>query len=104
MGGPRAMGVEIQRCKNHLVVRVVPLFTQLKPSSCVSVFPSTLARLAVKLETPAGSSIAWNMASSLMVTCHLTRLLGTTASKHSSQKLVLESMFLELFLLTWSQL
>merc|ERR1711874_24965 len=100
VAGPYAMGVEIQRCKNHLVVRVVLLFTNLKQSSCVNVSLSTLARLAAKLETPAGSSTALNMASSPMVICHQTRPSGMTASRLSFLKPEVENMCQGLSLLT----
>ncbi|VCX26665.1 unnamed protein product [Gulo gulo] len=38
--------------------------------------PSTLVRLVSKWAMPAGSSTAWNMASSLMVSCQVTKPLA----------------------------
>merc|ERR1711892_1595052 len=58
--------------------------------SCVSVSLFTSVRLAVKLVTPAGSFTVSSMASSLMVTCHLTRHLGMTPSRLSFLKLEVE--------------
>merc|ERR1712198_519757 len=58
-----------------------------KHQSCVSAFLFTLAKPVAKSATPVGSSTALSMESNLMVTCHLTRLSGTTLSKLFSLKL-----------------
>merc|ERR1712018_394857 len=75
-------------------------------SICVSASRSMLDKLVVKLEMLAGSCTAWNMESSPMDKCQVTRLLEveTTRSTPSSVKLVLESMSPELYSWTWSHL
>merc|ERR1711892_1197519 len=84
---------QIQRCKNHLVFRVVLCIQELKNSSCVNVSQSTSAKLESRLETPVGSYTALSMASSPMVICHQTKLLEMTPSKPSSQRLEVASTF-----------
>merc|ERR1711892_1396337 len=81
---------QIQRCKNHLVFRVVLCIQELKNSSCVNVSQSTSAKLESRSVTPVGSYTALNMASSPMVICHQTKLLEMTPSKPSSQRLDVE--------------
>merc|ERR1711892_1427749 len=81
---------QIQRCKNHLVFRVVLCIQELKNSSCVNVPQSTSAKLESRSVTPVGSYTALNMASSPMVICHQTKLLEMTPSKPSSQRLDVE--------------
>lgn len=72
----------------------------------VNVSQSTLAKLVYKLAMPAGSCIAWNMASNLMAKCPLTRLLEveTIVSTPSSVRLVLANMYPELSSSIWSLL
>merc|ERR1711892_530789 len=95
---------QIQRCKNHLVFRVVLCIQELKNSSCVNVSQSTSAKLESRSVTPVGSYTALNMASSPMVICHQTKLLEMTPSKPSSQRLEVANTFPGLSLLTWNQL
>merc|ERR1711892_199177 len=95
---------QIQRCKNHLVFRVVLCIQKLKNSSCVNVSQSTSAKLESKSVTPVGSYTALNMASSPMVICHQTKLLEMTPSKPSSQRLEVANTFPGLSLLTWNQM
>merc|ERR1712198_291300 len=64
-------------------------------SKCVNASLSTLAKLAVRLVTPVGSSTAWSMAFSQMGTCHQIRLLEMILSQPSSLKLGVVSMFQE---------
>merc|ERR1712136_77363 len=66
----------------------------------------TLDKQVARLVTLHGSCIAWNMVSSLMVKCHLTKLseVEMIPSTPSSVKLVLENMYRELFLSTLNQL
>ncbi|XP_029811361.1 uncharacterized protein LOC115305219 [Suricata suricatta] len=65
-----------------------------KSQSCASASPSTLARLVFRSAMPAGSSTAWNTASSPMARCQVTRPLGEemTPSTPSSVRRVLASM------------
>merc|ERR1711892_682371 len=95
---------QIQRCKNHLVFRVVLCIQELKNSSCVNVSQSTSAKLESRSVTPVGSYTALSMASSPMVICHQTKLLEMTPSKPSSQRLEEANTFPGLSLLTWNQL
>merc|ERR1712071_286016 len=45
-------------------------------STCVNVSLSTSVKLVSRSVMPAGSCIAWNMESNLMVRCHQTKLLA----------------------------
>merc|ERR1712117_259866 len=94
------MGVVCGRCKSPLR----DLLANHNPQSCVSASPSTSARPAARSETPAGSSTASNMASSLTATCPPTRPSGTTPSRPSSPKLELASTSQEQSSSIWSLL
>merc|ERR1711997_1429383 len=68
----------------------------------VSLFMS--AKLVARWAMPAGNSTAWNMESSLMDKCLLTKPLVAemTHSIPFSQKLDLENTYPELYLLIWN--
>ena len=72
----------------------------------VNVSQFILAKLAAKSVMPVGNSTAWNMVSSPMDKCHLTKPLEpeTIPSTPSSQKLVLASMYQEQYLSIWNPL
>ncbi|KAK2093523.1 hypothetical protein P7K49_027261 [Saguinus oedipus] len=71
---------------------------------CVSASPSTLARLVSRLAMPTGSSTAWNMASSPMARCQVTRPLveggvdsfNTFFSEKGTGKHVSRAVFVDL--------
>ena len=75
-------------------------------SSSVIVSQYTWVRLVSRLATPAGSFTAWNMGSSLMGRCPVTRPLEEEMipSTPSSVRLELESTSPELCLSIWSPL
>ena len=72
----------------------------------VSVFLSTLDKLVYRSVMHAGSCTVWNMVSSLMVRCQVTKPSEVVMipSIHSSVRLEQANTFQELSLLIWNQL
>ncbi len=72
----------------------------------VSVSQSTLVRLESSWVMAAGNCTAWSMVSSQMDRCRATRHWeeAMTRLTHSSLRLGLGNMFLELYLWIWNQL
>ena len=73
-------------------------------SHSVNVSQSMLDKLVSRLEMPAGNCIVWNMVFSLMVKCHLIKLLvgAMTVSTPSLAKLVQGNTYLEQSSLIWN--